>query len=148
MPPSPKTKCEILQSANFKVFSFEDVRLATRNFRPDSLLGEGGFGSVYKGWIDVHTLSACRPGTGMPVAVKKLNKEVLQVKQQEWLVSLTGVPFLFAVIIDVLFDSCFFEVYFCTSYLYVTSLNPLVTTSDVLIKHLDIFLTFYASIYR
>ncbi|CAM0877397.1 unnamed protein product [Alopecurus aequalis] len=84
MPPSAKTECEILQSANVKVFSYNDLRLATRNFRPDSVLGEGGFGSVYKGWIDEHTLSACKPGTGIPVAVKRLNQEGLQ-GHREWL---------------------------------------------------------------
>uniref|UniRef100_A0ACD6A2G4 Uncharacterized protein n=1 Tax=Avena sativa TaxID=4498 RepID=A0ACD6A2G4_AVESA len=84
MPPSAKTESEILQSANVKVFSYNDLRLATRNFRPDSVLGEGGFGSVYKGWIDEHTLSACKPGTGIPVAVKRLNQEGLQ-GHREWL---------------------------------------------------------------
>jgi hypothetical protein len=83
---TPKTECEILQSANAKVFIFNNLKAATRNFRPDSVLGEGGFGSVYKGWIDENTLSACRPGTGIPVAVKRLNQEGLQ-GHREWLVS-------------------------------------------------------------
>ena len=91
MPPSAKTECGILQSANVKVFSYNDLKLATRNFRPDSVLGEGGFGSVYKGWIDEHTLSACKPGTGIPVAVKRLNQEGLQ-GHREWLVSITAIP--------------------------------------------------------
>ncbi|CAD6215229.1 unnamed protein product [Miscanthus lutarioriparius] len=84
MPPSAKTECEILQSANVKVFTFNNLKAATRNFRPDSVLGEGGFGSVYKGWIDENTLSPCRPGTGIAVAVKKLNHEGLQ-GHREWL---------------------------------------------------------------
>ncbi|XP_006650809.2 receptor-like cytoplasmic kinase 176 isoform X2 [Oryza brachyantha] len=84
MPPMGKTECEILQSANVKIFSFTDLRVATRNFRPDSVLGEGGFGSVYKGWIDENTLSACKPGTGIAVAVKRLNQESLQ-GHREWL---------------------------------------------------------------
>jgi len=75
MTPSTKTECEILKSANVKVFSYNDLRLATRNFGHDSVLGEGGFGPVYKGWIDEHTLSACKPGTGIPVAVRMLNQE-------------------------------------------------------------------------
>ncbi|KAL5217533.1 hypothetical protein ABZP36_018217 [Zizania latifolia] len=84
MPPTAKTECEILQSANVKIFSFTDLRQATRNFRPDSMIGEGGFGSVYKGWLDENTLSACKPGTGIPVAVKRLNQDSSQ-GHREWL---------------------------------------------------------------
>lgn len=31
------------------VFNYRDLATATRNFHPDTFLGEGGFGSVYKG---------------------------------------------------------------------------------------------------
>ncbi|KAI3685374.1 hypothetical protein L6452_34616 [Arctium lappa] len=41
VPPSPQSQTEILQSANLKSFSFHVLRTATRNFRPDSVLGEG-----------------------------------------------------------------------------------------------------------
>ncbi|KAG8098793.1 hypothetical protein GUJ93_ZPchr0013g37869 [Zizania palustris] len=99
MPPTTKTECEILQSANVKIFSFTDLRQATRDFRQDSMLGEGGFGSVYKGWLDENTLSACKPGTGIPVAVKRLKQESLQ-GHREWLVSMTAILFcLFCVIL-------------------------------------------------
>ena len=60
--------------------------MATRNFRPDSVLGEGGFGSVFKGWIDEHSFAAAKPGTGMVIAVKRLNQESFQ-GHKEWLVS-------------------------------------------------------------
>ncbi|KAI9165303.1 hypothetical protein LWI28_011444 [Acer negundo] len=41
------------------------------NFSPDSLLGEGGFGRVYKGWVDEKTLSpSSKMGIGMAVAIK------------------------------------------------------------------------------
>jgi hypothetical protein len=46
----PRSEGEILESANVKAFTFNELRTATRNFRPDSVLGEGGFGSVFKGW--------------------------------------------------------------------------------------------------
>ncbi|XBH96047.1 hypothetical protein VPH35_086516 [Triticum aestivum] len=81
---SANTGCEIVQSAKVKAFSYNALRFATRNFSPDSMLGEGGFGSVYKGWFDERTLSACQPGTGIPVAVKKLNPKGFQ-GHGEWL---------------------------------------------------------------
>ncbi|KAJ0101872.1 hypothetical protein Patl1_06399 [Pistacia atlantica] len=81
----PRTEGEILQSSNLKSFSFNELRTATRNFRPDSVLGEGGFGSVFKGWIDEHTFAATKPGTGIVIAVKRLNQEGFQ-GHQEWLV--------------------------------------------------------------
>ncbi|KAJ0720698.1 putative transferase, protein kinase RLK-Pelle-RLCK-VIIa-2 family [Helianthus annuus] len=58
--------------------------MATRNFRPDSVLGEGGFGSVYKGWIDEQSFAASKPGSGVVVAVKRLNAESFQ-GHREWL---------------------------------------------------------------
>ena len=87
LPHSPRTQAEILQSANLKSFSFNVLKMATRNFRPDSVLGEGGFGLVFKGWIDEHSLAAAKPGTGTVIAVKRLNHEGLQ-GHQEWLVSI------------------------------------------------------------
>lgn len=69
---------------NLKAFSFSVLKSATRNFRPDSVLGEGGFGCVFKGWIDEQGFIASRPGTGLVIAVKKLNLEGLQ-GHKEWL---------------------------------------------------------------
>lgn len=83
--PTPRTEGEILSSSNLKAFTFNDLKTATKNFRPDSLLGEGGFGHVYKGWIDENTLAPSRPGTGLVVAVKKLKPEGFQ-GHKEWLV--------------------------------------------------------------
>jgi hypothetical protein len=85
--PTPRTEGEILSSSNLKAFTFNDLKNATKNFRPDSLLGEGGFGHVYKGWIDEHMLAPSRPGSGMVVAVKKLKPEGFQ-GHKEWLVGL------------------------------------------------------------
>ncbi|XP_010258573.1 PREDICTED: protein kinase 2B, chloroplastic-like isoform X2 [Nelumbo nucifera] len=82
--PTPRSEGEILSSPNLKAFSFTELKNATRNFRPDSLLGEGGFGYVYKGWLDEQTLAAARPGSGMVVAVKKLKPEGFQ-GHKEWL---------------------------------------------------------------
>ncbi|KAF2557235.1 hypothetical protein F2Q68_00013025 [Brassica cretica] len=83
--PTPRTEGEILQSPNLKSFSFAELKSATRNFRPDSVLGEGGFGCVFKGWIDEKSLTATKPGTGLVIAVKKLNQDGWQ-GHQEWLV--------------------------------------------------------------
>ncbi|MBA0872035.1 hypothetical protein Goshw_005195, partial [Gossypium schwendimanii] len=80
----PRTEGEILQSSNLKSFNFSELRTATRNFRPDSVLGEGGFGCVFKGWIDENSLTAAKPGTGLVIAVKRLNQEGFQ-GHQEWL---------------------------------------------------------------
>lgn len=85
IPPTPRSEGEILQSSNVKNFAFSELKAATRNFRPDSVLGEGGFGSVFKGWIDEHSLAASRPGSSMVVAVKRLNQEGWQ-GHKEWLV--------------------------------------------------------------
>ncbi|KAL6520961.1 hypothetical protein OROGR_017530 [Orobanche gracilis] len=82
--PTPRTEGEILQSSNLKSFTFSDLRAATRNFRPDSVLGEGGFGSVYKGWVDENSLAASKPGASMVVAVKRLNQDGWQ-GHKEWL---------------------------------------------------------------
>lgn len=72
-------------SNNLTSFTFSDLKAATKNFRPESFLGEGGFGRVFKGWVDETTFAPTRPGTGLPVAVKKLRSESLQ-GHKEWLV--------------------------------------------------------------
>ncbi|GFS31173.1 protein kinase superfamily protein [Actinidia rufa] len=82
--PTPWSEGEILQSSNLKNFSLADLKMATRNFRPDSVLGEGGFGSVFKGWIDENSFTAAKPGTGMVIAVKRLNQDGFQ-GHREWL---------------------------------------------------------------
>ncbi|XP_048139881.1 receptor-like cytoplasmic kinase 176 isoform X2 [Rhodamnia argentea] len=84
IPQTPRTEGEILQLSNLKSFTFNDLKTATRNFRPDSVLGEGGFGCVFKGWIDEQTFTAARPGTGLVIAVKRLNQEGFQ-GHKEWL---------------------------------------------------------------
>ncbi|KVI00249.1 Concanavalin A-like lectin/glucanase, subgroup [Cynara cardunculus var. scolymus] len=72
---------------NLKAFSLSDLKAATKNFRPDGLLGEGGFGQVFKGWIDETTLAPVKPGTGLVVAVKILKAESRQ-GHREWLTEL------------------------------------------------------------
>uniref|UniRef100_K3YSQ5 non-specific serine/threonine protein kinase n=1 Tax=Setaria italica TaxID=4555 RepID=K3YSQ5_SETIT len=74
---------QILEAPNLRTFTFMELKAATKNFRPDSVLGEGGFGRVYKGWVDEKTMAPTKNGTGMVVAVKKLNSESMQ-GYEEW----------------------------------------------------------------
>ncbi|PWZ23429.1 putative serine/threonine-protein kinase PIX13 [Zea mays] len=74
---------QILEAPNLRTFTFMELKTATKNFRLDSVLGEGGFGTVYKGWVDEKTMTPTRNGTGMVVAVKKLNSESMQ-GYEEW----------------------------------------------------------------
>ncbi|KAL0540909.1 hypothetical protein IC582_020934 [Cucumis melo] len=82
--PSPRTEDEILQSPNLKRFCFNELKKATGNFRQRSMVGEGGFGSVFKGWIDPHSLAATKPGSGIAIAVKRHNQDGFQ-GHNEWL---------------------------------------------------------------
>nr|XP_023920917.1 probable serine/threonine-protein kinase PBL3 [Quercus suber] len=75
---------EILSSPNLKALTFNELKNSTRNFHPDSFLGEGRFGYVFKGWIDEYTCSAAKPGSGMAIAVKKLKSERFQ-GHKKWL---------------------------------------------------------------
>lgn len=64
-------------------FSFQELKSATGNFRPDSILGEGGFGFVFKGWVEENGTAPARPGSGTTVAVKSLKPDALQ-GHREW----------------------------------------------------------------
>lgn len=79
-PLEDKPVCQLLQ------FTFQELKSATGNFRPDSILGEGGFGYVFKGWIEENGTAPAKPGTGITVAVKSLKPDGLQ-GHKEWRVS-------------------------------------------------------------
>jgi hypothetical protein len=76
---------ELKVSSQLRKFTFIELKSATRNFRPDSILGEGGFGCVFKGWIEENGTAPAKPGTGLTVAVKTLNHDGHQ-GHKEWLV--------------------------------------------------------------
>ncbi|KAA8547587.1 hypothetical protein F0562_004016 [Nyssa sinensis] len=69
---------EILPTPNLKIYNFADLKSAARNFKSDTVLGVGGFGTVFKGWVDEKTLAPSKFGTGMIVAIKKLNPSSVQ----------------------------------------------------------------------
>lgn len=78
--PSPRGIPQLYEEKahNLRVFSYSDLRHATNNFSRLLKIGEGGFGSVYKGSI--------KPAEGnvdpIMVAIKKLNKDGLQGHKQ------------------------------------------------------------------
>ncbi|PSS36113.1 Receptor-like protein kinase [Actinidia chinensis var. chinensis] len=77
LPLESKAPCQLLQ------FTFQELKSATGNFRPDSILGEGGFGYVFKGWIEENGTAPAKPGSGVTVAVKSLKPDGLQ-GHREW----------------------------------------------------------------
>ncbi|KAH8512951.1 hypothetical protein H0E87_006309 [Populus deltoides] len=65
--PTPKDAPGVNIAAH--IFTFRELAAATKNFRPECFLGEGGFGRVYKGRLE---------STGQVVAVKQLDRNGLQ----------------------------------------------------------------------
>ncbi|XVF52448.1 hypothetical protein PTKIN_Ptkin05aG0019000 [Pterospermum kingtungense] len=80
--PSPRSIPELYKEKehNLRVFSLQELRDATNGFNRMLKIGEGGFGSVYKGTISPPN------GRGDPivVAIKRLNTQGLQ-GHKEWL---------------------------------------------------------------
>lgn len=74
---------ELLEKPNLRIFSFAELKNAAKNFKPETLLGEGGFGKVYKGWIDEKVSMSSKSGVKTAVAIKKLNSESMQ-GFEEW----------------------------------------------------------------
>lgn len=65
-------------------FQLSELRAITQNFSGNYLLGEGGFGTVHKGYVDENLRQGLKP---QPVAVKLLDIQGLQ-GHREWLVRL------------------------------------------------------------
>ncbi|XP_015972179.1 serine/threonine-protein kinase RIPK-like [Arachis duranensis] len=70
-----------LAGSKLYAFTLEELREATNNFSWSNMLGEGGFGPVYKGFFDDKLRHDLKPQT---VAVKRLDLEGLQ-GHKEWL---------------------------------------------------------------
>ncbi|KAF2306567.1 hypothetical protein GH714_019496 [Hevea brasiliensis] len=56
-------------------FSLYELETITKSFRSDYILGEGGFGTVYKGYIDENVRVGLK---SLPVAVKVLTRRVFR----------------------------------------------------------------------
>ncbi|PKI32129.1 hypothetical protein CRG98_047447 [Punica granatum] len=72
---------EIVPTHDVRVFTLAELQEVTRNFWPDSLLGGGGFGRVFKGYLSGEGSSHGRGR--IPIAVKKCHPESVQVVT-EW----------------------------------------------------------------
>ena len=84
---------DLAQSFGPDLFDFQlsELRAITQNFSSNFLLGEGGFGTVHKGYVDDNF----RPGLkAQAVAVKLLDIEGLQ-GHREWLVRRFFLSFFF-----------------------------------------------------
>ncbi|XP_062216584.1 serine/threonine-protein kinase RIPK-like isoform X1 [Phragmites australis] len=78
---SPEDLSLSLVGSNLHVFTIADLRAVTRDFSTTNFIGEGGFGPVYKGYVD----EKVKPGLrAQPVAVKLLDLEGGQ-GHNEWL---------------------------------------------------------------
>lgn len=60
--------------SNLRVFTFSELRAATKNFSRSMMVGEGGFGCVYRGTIS----RSEDPNSKMEIAVKQLSRKGLQ----------------------------------------------------------------------
>ncbi|KAI8026021.1 putative serine/threonine-protein kinase PIX7 [Camellia lanceoleosa] len=65
---------------------FPGAKVCNGKLQSDSILGEDGFGYVFKGWIEENGTAPAKPGSGMIVAVKSLKPDSLQ-GHREWVVS-------------------------------------------------------------
>lgn len=89
-PSSPLSADDLSNSvigSKLHVFTLAELRIVTANFSRSNMLGEGGFGPVYKGFVD----DKMKPGLkAQPVAVKALDLDGLQ-GHKEWMVTLTSI---------------------------------------------------------
>ncbi|KAG2710938.1 hypothetical protein I3760_04G053600 [Carya illinoinensis] len=70
---SKRSKASSLPEELCRHFSLEEIKTATHNFHKELIIGEGGFGNVYKGLVDEGTET---------VAIKRLNPESKQGRHE------------------------------------------------------------------
>lgn len=80
---SPEDLSISLVGSNLYAFTIAELQTVTQGFSMSNFIGEGGFGPVYKGYVD----EKVKPGLkAQPVAVKLLDLDGVQ-GHKEWLVS-------------------------------------------------------------
>ncbi|CAN6549123.1 unnamed protein product [Malus baccata var. baccata] len=89
--PSPKDwnlervnkKDGVLRDYRLYCFCYSALKASTRKFSSKNLIGQGGFGDVYKGYVSYCNMNAAaKPSEGFPIAVKRIRKTALQGDEQ------------------------------------------------------------------
>ncbi|XP_021299865.1 LOW QUALITY PROTEIN: probable serine/threonine-protein kinase PBL11 [Herrania umbratica] len=81
-PVSKVKKVGWVPARNINSFCYSVLRAATQKFSEENLIGEGGFGGVYLGYINISSMDAAKPNTGRAVAIKKLGRRGVQGDEQ------------------------------------------------------------------
>ncbi|KAH8936715.1 hypothetical protein BDL97_17G098900 [Sphagnum fallax] len=79
---------QLLETSPLRAFTFEELSAATQGFKRSLVLGEGGFGEVYEGYLIDHSAASTHPENAafkyQHVAVKRL-RQGGQQGHREWL---------------------------------------------------------------
>ncbi|CAK9867932.1 unnamed protein product [Sphagnum jensenii] len=79
---------QLLETSPLRAFTFEELSAATQGFERSLVLGEGGFGEVYEGYLIDHSAASTHPENAafkyQHVAVKRL-RQGGQQGHREWL---------------------------------------------------------------
>ncbi|KAL8205460.1 hypothetical protein R6Q57_009011 [Mikania cordata] len=84
---------ELVDVENMRCYTYKDLRVATEDFRPENKIGQGGFGSVYKGMLQDGLLVAIKIlSAASSQGLKEFLTEIIVISniQHENLVKLHG----------------------------------------------------------
>ena len=96
---------EILATPNLRIFTYSELKAATRNFEIDTLLGEGAYGRVYKG--SLHEKSMSESGSEALIAVKEVYSWCIPAFRNRWQVIPTKhVTSRFVIVLNWFLTSC------------------------------------------
>ncbi|KAK1436819.1 hypothetical protein QVD17_02603 [Tagetes erecta] len=70
-------------SPSLKEFVLDDLKRATQVFSSSLLVGQGGFGKVYRGWVHQDTLAPSEHGDGIAIVVKRFD-HISTHEYDEW----------------------------------------------------------------